>query len=63
MWDDSERLECLTSREREIYHLRTKSYSKRMVANELHITFEQVEEHLAQMRVKLGDDPFLGMRA
>jgi hypothetical protein len=35
------------------------SYSKRMIANELHITFHQVEEHLEAMRAKLGDDPYL----
>jgi len=55
--EDQERLEELTPREREIYHLRTEGYSKRMIANQLHITFHQVEEHLKAMRAKLGDDP------
>ncbi len=56
---DQERLSQLSPREREIYRLRTESYSKRMIANELHITFHQVEEHLEAMRAKLGDDPYL----
>jgi DNA-binding CsgD family transcriptional regulator len=57
--EDQGRLSRLTPREREIYRLRTESYSKRMIANELHITFHQVEEHLEAMRAKLGDDPYL----
>jgi DNA-binding CsgD family transcriptional regulator len=57
--EDQQRLDRLTPREREIYRLRTESYSKRMIANELHITFHQVEEHLEAMRAKLGDDPYL----
>jgi DNA-binding NarL/FixJ family response regulator len=57
---DPERLSRLTPREREIYRLRTESYSKRMIANELHITFQQVEEHLKAMRTKLGNDPWIG---
>jgi len=56
---DQERLDQLSPREREIYRLRTEGYSKRMIANELRITFHQVEEHLEAMRAKLGDDPYL----
>jgi regulatory LuxR family protein len=56
---DQERLNQLSPREREIYRLRTESYSKRMIANQLHISFHQVEEHLEAMRAKLGDDPYL----
>jgi DNA-binding CsgD family transcriptional regulator len=56
---DPERLNQLSPREREIYRLRTEGYSKRMITNELHITFHQVEQHLEAMRAKLGDDPYL----
>jgi DNA-binding NarL/FixJ family response regulator len=55
-----ERLGRLTPREREIYRLRTEGYSKRMIADRLRINFRQVEEHIEQMRNKIGDDFFLG---
>jgi DNA-binding CsgD family transcriptional regulator len=57
--DDPERLTQLSPREREIYRLRTVGYSKRMIANELHVTFHQVEEYLETLRAKLGDDAYL----
>ena len=56
---DEEQLARLIPREREIYRLRTEGHSKRMIADELHISFHQVEEHLEAMRAKLGDDPYL----
>lgn len=57
--DDPKRLDRLTPREREIYRLRTEGYSKRMIANRLLITFRQVEDHIVQMRAKIGDDFYL----
>jgi DNA-binding CsgD family transcriptional regulator len=57
--DDLERLAQLSPHEREIYRLRTEGYSKRMIGNELHMTFHQVEEYLEAMRAKLGDDVYL----
>jgi DNA-binding NarL/FixJ family response regulator len=52
---DEERLNRLTPREREIYRLRTEGYSKRMIADRLHITFRQVEDHLRADASQAGE--------